>query len=138
MEQQSLIKYNHFNILFILTLLLRTTSCIGIRMDSDINLGDGYYYVQDYPQCICRYPKPGKVVLPIGDKKEIVVRVQYNDSIIIAVCSSFYYSLDSTIYQIEKKTGEISSIKNVISNSKKNDYKEILNHRRYKNKKTAK
>ncbi|MBR4452878.1 MAG: hypothetical protein IKS33_01310 [Bacteroidales bacterium] len=138
MEQQSLIKYNHFNILFILTLLLITTSCIGIRMDSDINLGDGYYYVQDYPQCICRYPKPGKVVLPIGDKKEIVVRVQYNDSIIIAVCSSFYYSLDSTIYQIEKKTGEISSIKNVISNSKKNDYKEILNHRRYKNKKTAK
>ena len=46
MEQQSLIKYNHFNILFILTLLLITTSCIGIRMDSDINLGDGYYYVR--------------------------------------------------------------------------------------------
>ena len=132
MEQQRLIKYGHFNILIVLTLLLISTSCIGIIMDSDINLGDGYYYVQDYPQCICRYPKPGKVVLPIGDKEEVVVRVQYNDSIIIAVCSSYYYSLDSTIYKIEKKTGEISSIKNVISDLNKNNYKEILNHHRYK------
>lgn len=133
MEQQRLTKNGRFSNLIILSLLIITTSCIGIRMDSDIDLGGGYYYGQDYPQCICRYPKPGKVVLPIGDKEEIVVRVKYNDSIIIAVCSPNYYSTDSTIYKIEKGTGEILPVKSVMINSEEGDFKEIKNYRRYKN-----
>jgi len=135
MEQQRSTKDGHFKHLTILvsTLLFITTSCIGIRMNSDIDLGGGYYYVQDYPQCICQYPKPGKVVLPIGDKEEIVVKVQYNESIIIAVCSPYYYSTDSTVYKIEKRTGEITYIENDMTEIEKDDYKEIKNHRRYKN-----
>lgn len=133
MEQQRLIKSGRFNNLITLSLLIITASCIGIQMDSDIDLGGGYYYGQDYPQCICHYPKPGKVVLPIGNKEEIVVRVKYNDSIIIAVCSPYYYSSDSTIYKIEKKTGRISFVNNTIINSEEGNYKEVKNYRRYKN-----
>ncbi len=132
MEQQRLIKSGHFNILITLTILLIINSCIGIRMDSEIDLGNNYYYVQDYPQCICHYPKPGKVILPIGDKKEIVVRVQYNDSVIIAICTPHYSSSDSTIYKIEKNTGKILRINDVNTDSEKNNYKEIKNSRRYK------
>ncbi len=118
-------------ILALASLMLWFIFPVFIRMDDSVDLGSGYYYVQDYPQCICRYPKPGKVVLPICDKEEIVVRVQYNDSVIIAVCSPYYYSHDSTVYRIEKRTGNILSV-NVMIDSENNSFKEIKNRRRYK------
>lgn len=104
---------------------------VFIRIDDSINLGGGYYYVQDYPQCICCYPKPGKVVLPIGDAEEIVVKVQYNDSVIIAVCSPYYYSRDTAVYKIEKRTGSIVPVRDIMSNPENEGFKEIKNRRRY-------
>ena len=131
MEQQGLAKSGRFRNLIVLVLLLITTSCIGIRMDSDIDLGGGYYYVQDYPQCICRYPKQGKVVLPVDYEEEIVVRVQYDNSMIIAVCSPFFYSKDSTVYKIEKQTGNIMPVRDIMPDTGNEGYKEIKNRRRY-------
>lgn len=104
---------------------------VFIRIDDSLDLGGGYYYVQDSPQCICRYPKPGKIVLPVGDKEEIVVRVQYNDSVIIAVCVPSYHSRYSTVYKIEKRTGSIVPVKEIISNPENEGFKEIKNRRRY-------
>ena len=101
------------------------------RVDDSVDLGGGFYYVRDYPQCICCSPKPGKVMLPIGEKEEIVVRVQYNDSIIIATCSPSYYSTDSTIYLIKKKTGIILSIEKTDTIIDNTNYKEIKATRRY-------
>ena len=112
MEQQRLINRGRINNLITATLLLITTSCIGIRKGSEVDLGGDYYYVQDYPQCICLYSDPGKVILPIGDCQDIVVRVQYNDSIIVATCSPGYHSRESTIYVIDKKTGIVRLIEN--------------------------
>jgi len=117
--------------LTLVSIMLWIVFPVFIRIDDSLDLGGGYYYVQDYPQCICRYPKPGKIVLPIGDKEEIVVRVQYNDSVIIAVCSPYYYSKDSTVYKIEKRTGNIVPVKEVMSNLEKEGLKEIKNRRRY-------
>lgn len=131
MEQQRLTKSGRFRSIIALVLLFIATSCIGIRMGSEINLGGGYYYVQDYPQCICHNSKPGKVVLPIDYAEEIVVRVQYNDSVIIAVCSPDYYSKDSTMYKIEKRTGSIVTAKDIMSDSGNEGFKEIKNSRRY-------
>lgn len=102
-----------------------------IRIDDSLDLGEGYFYVQDYPQCICRYPKPGKIVLPIGEKEEIVVRVQYNDSVIIAVCSPYYYSKDSTVFRIEKRTGNILTVKDIMVDTGNLHFQEIKNPRRY-------
>ena len=100
-------------------------------MDSDIDLGGGYYYVQDYPQCICHYPKPGKVILPIGECDDIVVRVQYNDSIIIATSTPSYYAPDSTVYEIRKETNSIRIISDGFPNTDKKVFKEIKNSKRY-------
>lgn len=118
--------------LTIVLLLFWIVFPVFIRIDDSIDLGNGYYYVQDYPQCICRFPKPGKVIIPMGDKEEIVVRVLYNDSIIIAVCSPYYYSQDSTIFEIATKTGEVSLVKHAMIDSVYDDFKEIRNLRRYK------
>ena len=120
-------------ILAVVLLVLITIILLPVfsRVDDSVDLGGGFYYVQDYPQCICRSPKPGKVILPKGEKEEIVVRVQYNDSIIIAICSPSYYSTDSTMYLIQKKTGNILSIETndtIIDNTY---YKEIKATRRY-------
>lgn len=101
------------------------------RVDDSIDLGGGFYYVQDYPQCICRSPKPGKVILPIGEKEEIVVRVWYNDSIIIAICAPSYYSTDSTMYLIQKKTGNILFFETTDTIIDNTYYKEIKASRRY-------
>lgn len=132
MERQGLIKIGRFNLFISLLILLLISSCVYIRISDDIDLGEGYYYVQDYPQCICKGPKPGLIVIPVGDKEEIVVRVQYNDSVIIATCSSYYYTLDSTVYKIEKRTGKVIPVASEAIDSEIDTYKEIKNHYRYK------
>ena len=104
MEQRRLIRHGRFSL--IAMFLLSITSCIGIRMGDDVNLGNGFFYGQDYPQCIYQYPNR-KIVLPIGDCDDIVIRVQYNDSIIVATCTPGYHSCDTTVYTINKITGNI-------------------------------
>ena len=132
MEQKKSTNNIIVQIVVLLTTLFIPSSCIGIRMDSEIDLGGGYYYVQDYPQCICRYPKPGNVVLPIGDSNNIVVRVRYNDSVIIATCSSSFHALDSIVYEIEKSTNSISIINDEMQIVGKNVFNEVRNHHRYR------
>lgn len=104
MEQRKSIRNGCFSLTTMLSLLM--TSCIGIRMGSDVDLGNGFFYVQDYPQCICQYPER-KIVLPIGECDDIVVRVRYNDSIIVATCTPGYHSCDTTVYTVSKLTGSI-------------------------------
>ena len=121
--------------LFILVSSLLYSSC---SFDDDIDLGGGYFYVQDAPQCIiCRYPK-SKIVVPMGDCEEMVVRVQYNDSYIIATCAKTYYENDSTIYIIDKATKEIQVVSdsglhqiNINNNYSKGNYKDVKNYHRY-------
>ena len=130
MELQKSIKNGHFNILVIPIICVLMFSCIGIRIGTEIDLGNGYYYVQDSPQCICH--GDGDIILPQNwENDDIVVRVQYNDSIIIGTCSSGYYATDSTIYVINKNTGSISILDepNLIHYSGR--YRDIKNHRRY-------
>lgn len=104
MERQRLIRNGRFSL--IAMIVLSMASCIGIRMGSDIDMGNGFFYVQDYPQCICQYPNR-RIVLPIGECSDIVIRVRYNDSIIVATCTPGYHSRDTTIYTINKLTGNI-------------------------------
>lgn len=118
MEQRILNRNDRFSL--ILMLLLLMTSCIGIRMGSDVDLGNGFFYVQDYPQCICRYPDR-KIVLPAGECNDIVIRVQYNDSIILATCTPGYHSRDTTVYTISKSTGNIQLCKEPIPDTCKYD-----------------
>lgn len=94
-------------------------------MGSDVDLGNGYIYVQDYPQCICQKPNR-KVVLPIGECDDIVIRVQYNDSIIVATCTPGYHSRDTNVYTINKFTGSILLNKEPIIDTGKYD-KEVRN-----------
>lgn len=123
MEQRRLIRNGRFSLIAIL--LISMTSCIGIRMGSDVDLGNGFFYVQDYPQCICQYPNR-KIVLPIRECDDIVVRVQYNDSVIVATCTPGYHSRDTTIYSINKLTGNIQLNKEPIVDTCKYD-KEVRN-----------
>ena len=118
MELRKLIRNGRFSL--ITMLLLPTTSCIGIRMGSEIDLGNGYFYVQDSPQCICKYPYRN-VVLPIGECTDIVIRVRYNDSIIVATCTPGYHSFDTTVYTIDKLTGNIQLIEEPIRDTGKYD-----------------
>lgn len=118
MEQQRLKRTGRFSLIFMLLLLM--TSCIGIRMSSDVDLGDGFIYVQDYPQCICLNPNR-EIVLPAGECGDIVIRVRYNDSIIVATCTPGYYSRDTTVYIINKNTGNIQLYKEPIMDTFKYD-----------------
>ena len=118
MEQRNLIKRGPFSVIAIL--LLSMTSCIGIRMGSEVDLGGDYFYVQDYPQCVCQYPRRN-IVLPNGELDEIVIRVRYNDTIIVATCSPGYHSGDTTVYIINKRTGNIQLLKEPISDTFKCD-----------------
>ena len=59
MERKGLIKSGRFDLFISILILLLISSCVYIRVSDDIDLGEGYYYVQDYPQCICKEPKPG-------------------------------------------------------------------------------
>lgn len=118
MEQRSLIKRGRISL--VAALLLSMTSCIGIRMGSEIDLGGNYFYGQDYPQCICQYPRRN-IVLPIGELDEIVIRVRYNDTIIVATCSPGYHSNDTTVYTINKRTGNIMLLKEPTSDTFKCD-----------------
>ena len=86
-----------------LTLL---ASCVGIKMGGEVNLGGDYYYVQDYPQCICSYSRSGEVVLP-HNADGIIVRVQYNDTIVLATWSSGYDSRDTMLYVLDKTNGRV-------------------------------
>lgn len=123
MEQRKSIKNGRFSLTAMLSLLM--TSCIGIRMGSDVDLGNGFFYVQDYPQCICQYPDR-KIVLPIGECDDIVIRVRYNDSIIVATCTQDYHSRDTTVYTINKLTGSVLLNKEPIIDTGKYD-KEVRN-----------
>ena len=127
MEQLNLIKLGRISI--VATLLLSMISCVGIRMGSEVDLGGDYFYVQDSPQCICQYPRRN-VVLPIGELDEIVIRVQYNDSIIVATCSPGYHSSDTTVYTINKRTGDVLLLKEPISDTFKCD-NEVRNRHWY-------
>ena len=118
MEQRNLIKSGRISL--VTALLLSMTSCIGIRMGSEIDLGGNYFYAQDYPQCVCQYPRRN-IVLPIGELDEIVIRVRYNDSIIVATCSPGYHSRDTTVYIINKQTGNIQLQEEPISDTFKYD-----------------
>ena len=118
MEQRRLIRNGHSSLMAML--LLSMTSCIGIRMDSDINLGGGFFYVQDYPQCICQSPNR-KIVLPIGECEDIVIRVRYNDSVIVATCTPGYHSRDTTVYTINKLTGNIQLKEDSVTDTCKYD-----------------
>jgi hypothetical protein len=89
-------------------------------MGSEVDLGGDYFYVQDYPQCVCQYPRRN-IVLPIGELDEIVIRVRYNDTIIVATCSPGYHSNDTTVYTINKRTGNIMLLKESISDTFKCD-----------------
>lgn len=104
MEHQRPIRNGRFSLIAMLLLLM--TSCIGIRAGSDVDLGNGFFYVQDYPQCICQYPNR-RIVLPIGECDDIVIRVRFNDTIIVATCTSDYSSRDTNVYIINKFTGNI-------------------------------
>ncbi len=123
MEQRRSIRNGRFSLIAILLLLM--TSCIGIRMGSDVDLGNGFFYGQDYPQCIFQYPDR-KIVLPIGECDDIVIRVRYNDSIIVATCTPGYHSRDTTVYTINKLTGNIQLNKEPIIDTGKYD-KEVRN-----------
>lgn len=53
----------------ILLIALFVNSCVFIRMDDSIDLGNNYRYIQDYPQCIIyhendKYEGVGKVIIP--------------------------------------------------------------------------
>lgn len=123
MEQQRSIRNGRFSLIAMFLLLM--TSCIGIRMGSDVDLGNGFFYVQDYPQCICQYPNR-RIVLPVGECDDIVIRVRYNDTIIVATCTPDYYSRDTNVYTINKLTGNIQLNKEPIIDTSKYD-KEVRN-----------
>ncbi|MCQ2295042.1 MAG: hypothetical protein MJZ67_05255 [Bacteroidales bacterium] len=123
MEQQRSIRNGRWGLISMLLLLM--SSCIGIRMGSDVDLGNGYFYVQDYPQGICQNPNR-RIVLPIGECDDIVIRVRYNDTIIVATCTPGYYSRDTSVYTINKLTGNIQLNKEPIIDTGKYD-KEVRN-----------
>lgn len=140
MEKNRLNKNGLFSIVFFFIIIISVSSCVLVGLSSEIDLGGGYCYVQDYPQCVCKYPesrrKAMKIVIPPQSEKMvkqniIVVRVQYNDSIIVATCSSDYCASDSTCYELDKTTGMVNQIE---FNNKKMDSKnckEVKNKRRY-------
>ena len=96
----------------ILAAIVLLTGCVGTP------LGSGYYYTQDYPYGVIK--RDGEVVLPPSGKghdtlyyanADLVVRVDWNDEVILAV--SVYPEVtaqDSTIWKLDKKSGKVDEI----------------------------
>lgn len=72
------------NNIFKILLFLLLNSCVFIRQDDSIDLGNGYRFIQDYPQTIIYHPNEkyegvGKNIVP-----PIVFDYNFNDRYIIA------------------------------------------------------
>lgn len=60
------------------------SSCVFIRMDDSIDLGNKYRYVQDYPQVILYHKSPENKGGGINIVPPIVLSYKFNDRYIIA------------------------------------------------------
>ncbi|MFV0571152.1 MAG: hypothetical protein ACK5M1_01815 [Xanthomarina gelatinilytica] len=72
------------NISLTLFVMLLIQSCIGVRKDDSIDLGNNYRFIQDTPQTIIyhsgdKYEGTGEEIIP-----PIVLSYQFNDRYIIA------------------------------------------------------
>ena len=105
------------------------TACDFMNLD----LGDGYAYNYDYPWAIWKKetPSSGPIILPPQDSihdRYVVVNVYWDKSTILAVCCENKYSIDSTCWSLNKKTGIVKEITadefntTVSQNKMKRDY----------------
>ncbi len=65
-------------------ILLFLESCIFIRMDDSIDLGDHYRYIQDYPQTIVYYKSDEYNGNGLNAVPPIVLDYSFNDNWVIA------------------------------------------------------
>ena len=82
------------------------------------SLGDGYYFIQDYPYCVGKKVAAGSysLVLPPSSREdEIAVNVFWDDTTVLAVCcyECCHQNLntkDTTCWKLNKKTGLVEEI----------------------------
>ena len=82
------------------------------------HLGDGYYFIQDYPSCIGKKVAAGSysIVLPPSSREDdIAVNVYWDDTTILAVCCyeccyQYVNTQDTTCWKLNKKLGTVEEI----------------------------
>jgi hypothetical protein len=83
------------------------------------SLGDGYYFIQDYPSCVGKKVAAGSysiVLPPSSQQDDIAVNVFWDDTTVLAVCCyncCYQYNLytkDTTCWKLNKKTGLVEEI----------------------------
>jgi hypothetical protein len=99
------------------TLLLFLHSCVFIRIDDSIDLGDKFRYIQDYPQTIIYHENEKYKGVGINVVAPIVNAYNFDDRYIIARSSDMQkfdpekYSSDSLVsYWIVDKEKPVGSI----------------------------
>ena len=84
-------------------------------------LGDGYYFIQDYPYCVGKKLTAGSysIVLPPTEHwhdsdpgcADIAVNVYWDDTTVLAVCCYCeVMAKDTTCWKLNKKTGDVQEI----------------------------
>lgn len=84
----------------------------------ECHLGDGYYFIQDYPSCVGKKVAAGSysIVLPPSSRPDdIAVNVYWDDSTILAVCCyeccyQYVNTHDTTCWKLNKKQGTVEEI----------------------------
>lgn len=71
-------------LLIILFVFALSHSCVFIRMDDSIDLGNNYRYIQDYPQGIIYHKTPKYEGGGVNIVPPVVLSYKYNDRYIIA------------------------------------------------------
>jgi hypothetical protein len=82
------------------------------------SLGDGYYFIQDYPYGVGKKVATGYysiVIPPSSQQDDLAVNVFWDDTTVLAVCcyDCCYQNLntkDTTCWKLNKKTGLVEEI----------------------------
>lgn len=100
---------------FLTILGLWFTSCVFIRIDDSIDLGNNFRYIQDYPQTIIYHPTKKYEGVGTNVVEPVVISYNFNNRYIIALSQDDYYSKNNSekkrllYWIVDKKIGPNSA-----------------------------
>ena len=99
--------------LIYLCILISFQSCVFIRIDDSIDLGDHYRYIQDSPKTIIHYETPKYKGVGVEIVPPVVTDYSYNDRWIIAKNKDLDGKVKYWIIDKKKHENEISPLDSI-------------------------